>query len=158
MNEDEIPLKEDILKYKLVIMPIHSEFHYTMITLDADSKKISYFDSSDPSKTQGRMFMKRFTDYLGVQWTFIQEYVPQQLPGLEDCGICVIAAMESVYLGREVNYPSNMISVRRQIAMNLLDAENWSSLKLHDPLLDSIAKKAAEKDYAIKTTRAEVTD
>uniref|UniRef100_A0A3Q2PN04 Sentrin-specific protease 5 n=1 Tax=Fundulus heteroclitus TaxID=8078 RepID=A0A3Q2PN04_FUNHE len=115
----------DLFSKSLLLVPIHLEVHWCLVTADISTKKICLYDSQGHSLFQFSKEKKNAAFEEG--WTVsIEENIPQQT-NENDCGVFVLEYSRCLALSRPLQFSQQDIpKIRRRIYKELCD---W---KLHE--------------------------
>lgn len=125
--------KVELFKKKLLLIPIHLEVHWSLITVDIPKKIISFYDS------QGIHFKfcvenirkylyteakeKNHPEFLDGWQTTITKCIPQQ-KNSSDCGVFVLQYCKCLALGQPFHFSQeDMPRVRRRIYKELCECK-----------------------------------
>uniref|UniRef100_A0A671ULW5 Ubiquitin-like protease family profile domain-containing protein n=1 Tax=Sparus aurata TaxID=8175 RepID=A0A671ULW5_SPAAU len=113
----------DLFSKNLLLVPIHLEVHWCLVTADSVKKKICIYDS------QGNAIQKvaRVTaDFMSFFVTLIHVLIPQQT-NENDCGVFVLEYSRCLALGKPLHFSQKDIpKIRKRIYKELCDC------KLHE--------------------------
>lgn len=116
--------KIDFPKLDILIVPVHSEVHWFLATIDIRNKAISYYDSLNGTYEECIETMKTivatYIDKTNMYSIYIDKEIPQQKNGY-DCGVflCVFAEYLSRYSEFDFDQ-EDMVYFRRKISYEII--------------------------------------
>ncbi|RWS31404.1 sentrin-specific protease 1-like protein [Leptotrombidium deliense] len=130
--------KFDLFSYSLVLIPLHLQVHWTLISISMDDKSIHYFDSmSTDESVSGQKYLETIRSYLQdeykdkkggtldvSEWKLVEEKkIPLQLNG-SDCGMFCCKYAYYLSKGKPFSFHQSMMPYfRRRMIYELVTQE-----------------------------------
>lgn len=125
-------IKEDITTKDMVVFPIHSGEHWTLIVVEPHKKTVQYLDSLKVSRNFSsaprviKAFMERRHREKGEESEYrikIRENIPQQTNGV-DCGVFACQYAERITRGAVMDFQQrDMTEARKTMTLELLEGK-----------------------------------
>ena len=161
-------IKVDLTEYDIILVPIHKDDHWTLISLAVQEKMIYYYDSilgTRKSSSAPRVFRKFFERYFerrGKDNQFkikIMENAPLQKNGY-DCGVFTCQNAEKIARGVAVNTRQEEIpSARRSMMLEIFSGSLSTDTNhyLQNFIKKSTLQTATKKQVKRVTTEVKKT-
>ncbi|XP_062337901.1 sentrin-specific protease 5-like [Osmerus eperlanus] len=125
--------KVDLFSKTLLLVPIHLEIHWCLVTVDIASKRINLYDSQGIKFKEVAQNILKYIKTEAMEkkqtafqsgWTvFVNEGIPQQT-NENDCGVFVLEYCRCLVLGKPLQFSQrDMSTVRKRIYRELCDCQ-----------------------------------